>query len=81
VELKDARPGDFLILWRANGSGHSVVFLGWAWKDKRRVGIRYRSSQPGTNGIGDLTEYFAGHEGRKHGIDPKRTYVARLNRR
>src|SRR5690606_24179458 len=27
--LEDARPGDFVQLWRDSGSGHSVVFLGW----------------------------------------------------
>jgi len=80
VKLKDARPGDCMILCRANSSGHSVVFLGWVWKARRRVGIRYRSSQPYTKGIGDLTEYFAGLDGRTQGIDPKRTHVARLSK-
>src|SRR3982750_2383309 len=27
VAVKDAKPGDFLQLWRTNKSGHSVVFL------------------------------------------------------
>ena len=80
VKLRDARPGDFVMIWRASGSGHSVVFLGWARDKGRRVGIRYRSSQGSTKGIGDLTEYFAGVKG-KQGIDPKRTYVARLHTR
>ena len=78
VKLRDARPGDFVMIWRANGSGHSVVFLSWAREKGRRVGIRYRSSQPSTKGIGEVTEYFAGVKG-KEGIDPERTYVARLH--
>jgi hypothetical protein len=77
--LEDARPGDFVQIWRTNKSGHSVVLIDWVREGGRIVGIKYRSSQKATDGIGDRVEYFAdvaGHEGK---IDRSRTYVARLN--
>lgn len=75
VEPEDARPGDFLQFWRQR-SGHSVVFLGWVVEDGRAVGVRYRSSQGATDGIGEHTERFAGHGG---SVDPDRMYFARLH--
>ncbi len=55
VAPADARPGDLLQFWRSvdleRPSGHSVVFLGW---DGPR--IRYWSSQPATNGVGEHVE-------------------------
>ena len=60
--LDDALPGDFVQLWRANGSGHSVVFLAWEREgDTGRgaiTGIRYWSTQPATKGIGEHIEWF-----------------------
>lgn len=79
VEAEHARPGDFLQLWRTNMSGHSVVFLGWVMQDSQPVGVKYRSSQTSTDGIGDHTEYFAGVPGHKGRIDPKRMYFCRLH--
>ena len=77
VERAEARPGDFLQLWRTDGSGHSVVFLGWETDGSgQRVGVRYRSSQGSTHGIGDATERFAHHGGR---VDPQSLHFARLN--
>lgn len=74
IEHKEAKPGDIAQIWRNNGSGHSVIFKDWVTDDKgNRVGIKYRSSQPNTKGIGDRTEMF------DNKIDPKRIYVARLN--
>ncbi|RIK80909.1 MAG: hypothetical protein DCC67_08685, partial [Planctomycetota bacterium] len=55
--LDDARPGDFVQLWRTNKSGHSVVLLAVLREGDRVVGLRYRSSQKSTNGIGDRSEY------------------------
>ena len=76
IEHKAAKPGDIAQIWRNNGSGHSVIFKDWVTDDKgNRIGIKYRSSQPNTKGIGDRTEIF----GTK--IDPNRIYVARLNNR
>ena len=77
--LADAQPGDFMQLWRTNKSGHSVLFLDWVREGDQVVGIKYRSSQKSTDGVGDRIEYFAdapGHDGK---VDRQRTYVARLD--
>lgn len=50
-KVEDARPGDLVQLWRANGTGHSVVFLG-----REGGGIRYWSTQKSTNGVGYQVE-------------------------
>jgi hypothetical protein len=76
--LKDARLGDFVQIWRTNKSGHSVVLVDWVREGDRIVGIKYRSSQKSTDGIGDRVEYFADVEGRDGKVDRSRTYVARL---
>lgn len=81
VATKDARTGDFLQLWRTNKSGHSVVFLEWVSAGGRPIGVRYRSSQTATDGIGDRVEYFAGVPGKKGAVDPQRMYFGRLNER
>ena len=77
--LTDAQPGDFMQIWRTNKSGHSVLFLDWVREGEKVVGIKYRSSQKSTDGVGDRVEYFAdapGHDGK---VDRQRTYVARLD--
>ncbi|QDU71865.1 hypothetical protein [Mucisphaera calidilacus] len=71
----DAKAGDFLQFWRTR-SGHSVVFLSWLEEDGERVGIRYRSTQGATDGIGDHEERFKAHGGH---VDPQRCYFARLD--
>lgn len=76
VAAGEARPGDFVQFWRHSGSGHSVVFLGWVVEGGERVGIRYRSSQGSTDGIGDHQERFGG----ERGIDRARVHVGRLGR-
>jgi hypothetical protein len=78
VAINEARPGDFLQLWRTNKSGHSVVFLEWATDAGRPIGVKYRSTQTSTKGIGDRTEYFTGIPGKKGAVDPKRMYFGRL---
>ncbi|MEO1498770.1 MAG: hypothetical protein AAFV43_16615 [Planctomycetota bacterium] len=81
VPLDEAQPGDFVQLWRTNGSGHSVIFLDWAVDvtSGDRVGFRYRSSQGSTDGIADATEYFAGAEGVTGGrVLREKTYACRL---
>jgi hypothetical protein len=78
IAKKDAKPGDFLQLWRTNKSGHSVVFLEWITDAGRQIGIKYRSSQTSTKGIGDRVEYFAGIPRKKGSVDPKRLYFGRL---
>jgi len=79
VRVADAREGDFLQLWRRNKSGHSVVFLDWVTEGGMPIGVKYRSSQKSTDGIGDRVEYFAGTPGKKGLVDPKRLYFGRLN--
>jgi len=77
--LANAQPGDFMQIWRTNKSGHSVLFLDWVLEGDQIVGIKYRSSQKSTDGVGDRVEYFddaPGHDGK---VDRRRTYVARLN--
>ena len=57
VAPEEAQPGDFVQYWRsvdlAAPSGHSAVFLGW--REDRSV-LRYASSQPATNGVGEHEE-------------------------
>ncbi|MBI4612102.1 MAG: hypothetical protein HY720_00670 [Planctomycetes bacterium] len=70
----DARRGDFIQLWRKNGSGHSVIFLRWETDGHgRRTGIRYWSTQPATDGIGARTESFEG----ERGVVPEEIFIAR----
>ncbi|TWT41404.1 hypothetical protein [Botrimarina hoheduenensis] len=79
VALEDSQPGDFLQLWRTNGSGHSVIFLEWIEQSGTRVGFRYRSSQGSTAGIADAVEYFSGVSGAEGRVDRSRTFACRLN--
>jgi hypothetical protein len=82
IRQKALRPGDFVMFWRGNGSGHSVVFLDWARDAKGNiVGMKYRSSQSGTNGIGDAVGYFQSPPGRGDTglINPLRAYAGRLH--
>lgn len=76
VSLDDAKRGDFGNFWRTK-SGHSIIFLNWVTDDDgHRIGIHYRSSQTSTDGIGDHTEYFKGHDGH---VDLARIYLCRFN--
>jgi hypothetical protein len=66
LDWEDAKPGDFVQLWRANGSGHSVVFLAWVrGADGAIEGIRYWSTQGSTQGIGERTESFLDSAGER----------------
>jgi hypothetical protein len=79
IRQQDAQPGDFLQIWRSNKSGHSVVFLGWVEENGQPIGIKYRSSQKATDGIGDRVEYFAGVRDKEGAVDRERMYFCRLN--
>jgi len=79
LDFEEARPGDFVQLWRTNKSGHSVVFLDWVRDEGEIIGIRYRSSQGSTDGIGNLTEYFSDAKGKQGRVDRERTYLGRMN--
>jgi hypothetical protein len=76
IAIDDARPGDFLQFWRTNGSGHSVIFLGWLVEDGQRVGVHYRSSNKPTDGIADASERLAAHGGR---VKPDALFFARFD--
>lgn len=78
VDPRDAEPGDFVVIHRVGGSGHSAIFLEWIREGDVVVGLRYRSSQPVTGGIGDSEEYFATSGYTVGCVDPARFYVARL---
>lgn len=74
----EARAGDFVQLWRKNGTGHSVVFLEWKKGGDGKVkGIKYWSTQKSTNGIGEREERVAGDDG----VDLEQVYVVRVGKR
>jgi hypothetical protein len=79
VKLSEAEPGDFVQIWRTNKSGHSVVLLDWVREQGKVVGLKYRSSQKSTDGIGDCVEYFSDAPGRDGKVIRQRTYAARLD--
>jgi hypothetical protein len=56
--LTDAKPGDFIQIWRHNGSGHCAVFSGWLVEHGKITGVRYWCVQSTTAGIGYNTERF-----------------------
>ena len=64
IQAHEALPGDFVQIWRTSrtggqGSGYSVVFLDWVRNDAGKVvGMKYWSTQPGTNGINENIEYY-----------------------
>jgi hypothetical protein len=75
IALADARPGDFVQAWRADGLGHSMIFLGWDRDATGAItGIRYWSSQPWTSGIGESWTAIGPAE---DAFDPAQVYIAR----
>lgn len=73
-DLNDAKPGDFVQLWRANGGGHSAVFLSWVREAGGSISrIRYWSSQGSTNGIG-VKEESVGPKA----VLPEEIYIVRV---
>lgn len=64
VSFNEAKAGDFMQLWRADGSGHSVTFLRY----QPPVGVRYFSTQPITNGPGERTELYRDPQRYSHDI-------------
>lgn len=73
-KLEEARAGDFVQLWRHDGSGHSVIFASWDTTGGKPVGLTYWSTQNATKGIGFHTEKF----GDKKGLDRQRLYIVRV---
>ena len=81
IEPDMALPGDFVQIWRTPKegktipTGHSVIFLNWVRDKADKIeGMRYWSTQPGTNGISERIEYF----GSKGGIAGENTHFARV---
>jgi hypothetical protein len=58
TDWEQARAGDFVQLWRRNGTGHSVIFKSWRREGGRIVGLTYWSTQSSTRGIAENTELF-----------------------
>jgi hypothetical protein len=93
ANLPKAQPGDFVQFWRGSGagaSGHSVIFLDWVkGPDGEVLGIKYRSTQSSTDGIGDRIEYFKGAKdengkqllgtGQDTPLNPNATFAGRLD--
>lgn len=77
LTLEEAQLGDFCQLWRTNGSGHNVIFLEHIKNNNKIIGIKYRSSQPSTEGIGDNIEYYS--DSGKGSVLKEKTFFARLN--
>ena len=76
IRHEEAMAGDFVQFWRNNKSGHSVIFLNWEKDESGKItGIRYRSTQKSTNGIGDRTEAIGNGE---RDINIDRLYIVRL---
>ena len=76
VDPKEAKAGDFVQFWRNNKSGHSVIFLDWIKNENEKItGIKYRSTQKKTDGIGDRIE-SVGMDERDINID--RLYIVRI---
>ncbi|GIX44603.1 MAG: hypothetical protein KatS3mg130_1011 [Candidatus Sumerlaea sp.] len=71
----EALPGDFVQIWRTNKSGHSVIFISWAFDEAgKRVGMHYWSTQEAT-GIGFASEVFGDFPG---AMSAKDTVISRL---
>ena len=77
IDPAEAQAGDVVSFHREK-SGHSVIFLEWVYQEDIIIGLKYRSSQSTTDGIGDATEYFTTSGLRGAAVDPQRFYVARL---
>lgn len=77
VPMNQAKKGDFVQLWRNNGSGHSVIFIAWVYSTTGEIrGMKYWSTQGSTNGIGYRTEYFGGSSG----MDAEQLYITRVGK-
>jgi len=73
--MSDVQKGDFVQIWRTSGSGHSVIFINWVISDEGdTTGMKYWSTQPGTNGANYNTEYFDGFGGK---VDKAHTHYSR----
>lgn len=73
--MKDVIAGDFVQIWRNNGSGHSVIFIDWLINENAdTTGMKYWSTQPSTKGINFNKEYFDSYGGK---VDKSVTHYSR----
>jgi hypothetical protein len=79
VPIEDVRPGDFAVFFRNPKSGHSVVVVEPLRRGTKLIGLRYRSSQPATDGVGDAVEYLVSSGYGDASIADDTLVVARLN--
>lgn len=87
VNLDQSEQGDFCQLWRTDNSGHNVILLELLKnKEGEIIGLKYRSTQTKTNGIGDRIEYFSGFKGPDEKgkiitgkVNKNKIFFARLN--
>lgn len=82
TKWKDAKPGDFIQLWRYSGSGHSAIFRAWKKQGRKIVGVTYWSTQGSTQGIGERTEYFGDPTKKDNGskVKPDEFYLCRIGK-
>ena len=74
-KMADVRKGDFVQIWRTSGSGHSVIFIEWTLNEAGdTTGMKYWSTQPGTDGVNYNVEYFDAYGGK---IDKSVTHYSR----
>lgn len=75
TDLSQIEPGDFVQIWRHDGSGHTVVFIDWVKDEIDQItGLTYWSSNKNT-GPDYQTEYF-GTEGSQ--MDWQETFFMRV---
>lgn len=75
TDWSGVRKGDFAQIWRVNGSGHTVVFIGWVYDAADRIiGFNYWSSNS-KKGISYQTEYFGTAE---NAMIPGETFFMRV---
>ncbi len=80
IPAEAALPGDFIQIWRTPNekgkeTGHSVIFLDWTRDEEGKIaGIRYWSTQPGTQGISEREEFY----GPNGGVSAQTTWFGRV---
>jgi hypothetical protein len=77
VNPVNAVPGDFVV-FSTKTYGHSAVFLDWVRRNGVIVGLKYRSSQVATDGVGDDIQYFTSSNYSDGTIFPQYLFIGRL---
>jgi hypothetical protein len=58
TDFEEAKIGDFVQYFRANGTGHAVVLVDWIRAGDTIIGMTFWSTQQSTDGIGYTEAYF-----------------------